>query len=541
MAGWPWPLDGIQRWFEDLWNWISTAAVNAVSVVSDWIWSAVSWVKDQIAETVTWLWSQIKPLLGPIGVWVENAAALIAKTFLDFAQDPVGFIQRSVNWIGDVLRQAWDSLAAGVNAVGSSISNALGAAKDAIVGGLTNVYNSLVGVVSDVGNTIATAFNGAMATVGGWVSDALAGVAKALGDALRGVWDWFATNIPAAAAAVGTFLTENVAKPIMGALSWVVNGVSGMLSSFYQSIIDFFKGHSPVQPEEAANYTVPLMLISGTAGLGAAVVGAVGSLKVLGSGVEARALTDFIRDLFGLADMFKLTLGPLLTAAYGEPIRQYYNAVYRPNIPSTGQADQMLFEGNISEDEWRRIYAYHGWKDEDMEAWRRTMYREPAQRTLLTMLEDPEVGEPWVRKKLAEIGFTQEDVEVLIGYKRRLIEAKAKSAFESERNKLRDNAKADFVKGYIVENDLRSTLQTLGYSPEEVEYHVQDAKEDRERKRKDMLVDNYVDAYLKDIIKSEDELASALSTVIVDPDIVNLTVEDAYVRKYKKPKGGVGG
>jgi hypothetical protein len=233
--------------------------------------------------------------------------------------------------------------------------------------------------------------------------------------------------------------------------------------------------------------------------------------------------------------MFKLTLGPLLTAAYGEPIRLYYNAVYRPAIPSTGQADQMLFEGHISEDEWRRIYAYHGWKDADMEAWRKTMYREPSQRTLLTMLEDPEVGEPWVRKKLAELGFNAEDIDVMIAYKRRLIEAKAAKALESEKAKLRDNAKADYVKGYIVENDLRSTLQTLGYSPEEVEYHVEDAKQDLERKQKDMLVDYYVDAYVKDIIKTADELAANLSTVIVDPEVVELTVGDAYVRKYKKP------
>jgi len=538
VTGWGWPLDGVQGFFESMWSGIVSGVGGLINQISGWIWDAVNWLRDRVNEVGAWIWSQVKPVLGPIADWIARAASWAWSQLFEFARDPVGFIQKGVNWIGQVLNQVWTSLGQGLSSLGSSLGAALGQARDSIVSGVNGLAVSVSSAVGGAVDALGSALNGAMNTVGSWLSDALSGVARALGDALRGLWDWFATNIPAAAAAVGTFLTEHVGKPIMGALNWIVTGISDMLRGFYQSVLDFFRGHSPVTPEEAANYTIPLMLISGVSGLSAALIGTVGSLKVLGSGVEARALSDFIKDLFGLADMFRYTLAPILVAAYGQPIRYFYNAQFRPSIPTPGQADQMLFEGHMTEPEWRQIYAYHGWKDEHISAWYKTMFREPAQRTLLTMLEDPEISEAWVRRKIQELGFSPDDIEVLIGYKRRLLEAKHRAVLDPEKNRLRDNAKSDLVKGYIAEADLRRTLQALGYGAAEIEFHVQDAVQDRERKRRDLQVSTLQDAYVKAEIEAEDQLAALLTEYIVDPSLVNAMVDDAYVRRYKKPKAG---
>jgi len=46
-------MGGVQNWFEDLWDWISTAAVDAVSIVSDWIWDSIDWLKARVDESFT--------------------------------------------------------------------------------------------------------------------------------------------------------------------------------------------------------------------------------------------------------------------------------------------------------------------------------------------------------------------------------------------------------------------------------------------------------------------------------------------------------
>jgi hypothetical protein len=248
-------------------------------------------------------------------------------------------------------------------------------------------------------------------------------------------------------------------------------------------------------------------------------------------------LSAMLYDMSGFGKIASALTLELATASYITPLRWGLNMLWRPRIPPTAMADRMLLEGHIGEGDWRTIYAKWGWREGDIDAWRRSMYTKPNQRTLLTMLEDPEVPEDWIVRKLTELGLERPDVDQLVSYKRRLIEAKRLARFDSEKSKLVTNAKYDFTRGYITEEDLRNTLKSLDYTPEEVEYHVRDAREDRERKRKDMLVDNYVEAYVKGMIESDQELRSRLAEIMVDPQLVEVTVDDAYIRRFKKPRG----
>jgi len=144
--------------------------------------------------------------------------------------------------------------------------------------------------------------------------------------------------------------------------------------------------------------------------------------------------------------------------------------------------------------------------------------------------------EAWTRAQLKALDWTDDRVDLAVERARVEPAPPAPPEYTAERNRLRDNAKTDLVKGYITEKDLRSTLETLGYTADEVEYNVQDAIQDRERKRKDLMVNELVDAYVKNLIETEVQLESLLSEYIVDPGLVEVMVDDAYIRRYKKPK-----
>jgi len=111
--------------------------------------------------------------------------------------------------------------------------------------------------------------------------------------------------------------------------------------------------------------------------------------------------------------------------------------------------------------------------------------------------------------------------------------ATARNQFLSEINRLRDNSKADYAKGYILEPQLRADLEALGYPPTWVEFHVMDATADRERALKDDAVAVISDAYLKDEL-TEDGLLKGLSDYIVSPERVTMELDRLYLKKYKR-------
>jgi hypothetical protein len=458
-----------------VWKWVNDAISGLWTTVSGAfgsLWTSVSsafgslWTS--IVGAVGNLWNSISSSIG--GLWTA-----ISSSFSGL----ISWVGKGLSdiWTGlvSVTSQLWNSISTSLGGLWTSINSAVGGIWTSVSGALGNLWTGFISFLSSVAdgihqgiNAVGSAVGSAVNTIGSWVSEALKGVAEALGTALSNFVSGIGSTLQSVGGAIVGFVSEHVIAPLLGALNWIRDAIFNILKALWSSIESFFGGHSPITPEEAAGFTVPLLLIGAGAGFGVSVMGAVGSLKALGSGIEARAISDFMESAFALGDISRSIIMPIFSAAYSMPIQYYYNAMFRPRIPDTRTADQMFFEENITEPQWRQIYRYQGWKEGDIDAWYKTMWREPSILVLRVMAADPDTDPAWVLKKLRELGYIGEDAEAIMAYGKR-------QQLKDERTAMAAQIQYDLVDGAISYDEARADLLALKFSPEEVEYRLSKA------------------------------------------------------------------
>jgi len=620
---WPWPLDSVQGWFESLWNQVSTAAVNAVSVVSDWIWSAIYWVRDRISEGITsaqdylwdklqwlkgfveqsvgWVWDQVKPLLRPVVDWVEVAAGWAWSTLWNFVKDPVGTMSNAWQWIvtniWDKIQWLREQISQGWTWLNEEIRKSYSSVTDFI----SQLWAAIKTEVGNVAKTVSNSVTGLWDSLTGLAGDILAGVTEALGSGLQGFFDWILKHL--------TWFSQMV----IGAVNSVIAAIHDFAASLVRRFIDTMTGAlSPGSPDKEIETAVTAMVQTFTkrseeiikkmykspaditmapqiaAELLTTIMGA--DVAVQSTGLAAdqahpaknmgfRSIAESISRTLGIAAIggtiarlpieiglftqlryyYQEAFTPYLPS-YGDMIRIFVREGYRPEyqteipdgmipsfrklgyseywakalwgahwvLPSVGQVFEMLHRGiemPMSVPEFLKTADYHpDWREPLIKlSWDLPGRIDARWMAGWDVIDVDEYGDLLVKRGL--------DPE----WRDRVTYATLRQQNASYINKCRDNAKNDFVKGYITEEQLRADLEALEFSPERIEWIVQDALHDREIAHKEKLLDIYQDGYVKDLVTDE-ELAAYAAEIIVDEEALKLYLDESYVRKYRKPK-----
>jgi hypothetical protein len=379
----------------------------------------------------------------------------------------------------------------------------------------------------------------------------------------------------------------NLVKPIAESVSGLI---SGALTALLDPLVSLFYGiggaAGEVWPQGSLSRALGGM-IQGMVAFNAAYVGIttlelIHPLKQIG----LLRIIDATRSLLGADTLGRLIAGVTFSALYTTPLRYEMQALYRPNIPDTRHADQMLFEGHITEREWRDIYAYHGWKERHIDAWYQTMFIEPSDRMIVGMIEGGEVNVDWLQRKLIERGYTPEDAAMILRYGTR-------KALDDEIKATISEIQAALLQGQMDLLDAREELQALGITGKELEYRLRAmekrirrkdieetinilttqakneeltieayrsalialglrmprvnalvAKEEARRrpkteapkeKRRDLAAGTYQRLFIEDVIPTEDLLRRYLSelTPPLAADRIELLILDAKIRKAK--------
>lgn len=620
MAGWPWPLDGVQRWFEDLWGWISEAAATAVSIVSTWINDAISSLWTTVSGAFSSLWTSITGALSGIwnslvttfsNLWTSISTGL--GNLWGSITGALGSLWTSVSgalsgiWtsIVDTFSSLWTSISQGLGSLWTGITSAVGGLWDSVSGALGNLWTGFVEWGGSLVSNITTMFDGAMSAIGSWVGEALAGVARALGEALSGFANWFIAGLKGLAQTLAAGLE---------ALMDVVGAILGpIILGFVDKLRETFKPGSPEEPlkravDEMVKTTQnrvldelkkiykspfdPAQVIAISAGIAGLVIAAqvgvhglasAAGIEIMGTRIDLTDVVESAVETMGLSRIVTSSFLMPLDVGLFTPLRYAYNQMFTPLIPPVMDLIRFVVREVITPEEFAATMPYHGFSPKWATAYWDAHWVLPAygqiadafHRGILSAAERDKFIVWHDYSPESRPGIAVSDLAIMAGLLKTLIprvdlrygwemgritdadlvhryellgyeedselmaDIQKARALTEEIHKVRDEWIRDFIEGYILEDLLRANLAEIGIGPLRIDYYVTYAKMRRGREHNKRLLGIYEDAYFKDL-KTYEELTADAMPILVDPDALDLFLTEAYIRKYKKPKGEVG-
>lgn len=371
-------LEQAQNWFEDLWNWITKAA-----------YDAVAWLLDQISTFLGrwnpetgriegglfgWIWASLEGVASGIlsflgGLWdaINAAFGWISDTIWGWVDGALRWISDSFRWVAAQMSAVGSWIVEGVKGVVAGVGEGITGFLDGLSTWLGDSIEWLGGAISDgvswVAGEVKTMFDGAVGIIGEWILGALEGMATALGNALQGLWNWISVEVPKFLAGAASFINDAVIQPILGALGWVFDRLKDAVQWVIDSVTALFKGHSPIKPEDALPLGIGAVAVAVVGGgLGTTIVDLI-STKVVGTGLDLRALGSFVTQVINPQMFIGAVLGVLIGVGVRSPLTQFYRKQFRPEIPDVKTATSMLWRGTLTEDQYTDVVARWGFGD----------------------------------------------------------------------------------------------------------------------------------------------------------------------------------
>lgn len=196
---------------------------------------------------------------------------------------------------------------------------------------------------------------------------------------------------------------------------------------------------------------------------------------------------------FGLGFLGWQSIAPMMNAGMLSVLERHYNKEFRPKRFSPGELRDLFALGEISEERFLDGIEEQGWRDEDIDMWRRLAFKTLSEGDVHDALRRGMIDQTEWSERMRALGFDPKDMNILFGLNlsEDVDEAKAVSLSTSKRA---------FREGLMGEAEFREVLADLNKSEREIDLLVAMEREGMQNDLKIITVSQVKQAWEENVL-----------------------------------------